>query len=427
MCGIWGIFPVSKRIKADDMALLEQITYMTALRGNDSTGIAVISEEPKSKPRTLKMVGGPDYLLNSQAWDKVADFAVKRGVAMFGHGRASTKGAILAKNAHPHTVDHITLVHNGTINFGLDEDYKLAKTDNDSLALCHAIAKEGLVEALYKILGAYSLIVYNSNDNTVQFVSNGERPLHMVEFLGRSVVMSEYDACEYIAKRNTYAHNNPKVVYFPKNVIYTLDLDTGKMTKDDSLVEKLAKKLPPPVTHTPATGGDLGRAGTSKGTRTKYFNSDLHLLCCSIEAMPEGKTFRYVFLDPDNTEYVAMSSYNYPEKMGKVAYTREVGIMEMVNKSYNFVRFRELRWEDDEKAEQPKKEEEDLQTEVRFRNGRTIKREQLRRLLKKEDCQLCGGSIEEDKAADTIMTYDNSFICHDCVHQGRHFAFGFGQ
>jgi len=402
---------------------MEQVAYMTALRGNDSTGVSVVGMDIGVKPRTVKMVGGPDYLLNSQAWDKVAEFALKRGLAMFGHGRASTKGAVLAKNAHPHTVDHITLVHNGTIDHGLEEDYKLAKTDNDSLALCHAIAKDGLVEALYKVTGAYALIIHDAKENTLQFVSNGLRPLHMVEFAGRTLIMSEYGACEYIARKNTYSNFNPKVTYFPKNVIYEFNLETGKLVKDEQLVERLAKKLPPPVTHTPQTGGNPG--ATTKGTRTKYFSSDLHLFCVSVEASGE-KMFRYMFLDPDNVEYVGMSSYHQPDKVGKVAYTREVGVMEMVNNTFNFVKFRELRWEDTV-VEQPKEESEVPDTGVIFRNGRTIKRSQLLGLLKKEDCQLCGGPIEEDKSADTILTYDNNFICHECVRQGRHFAFGFGQ
>jgi len=423
MCGIWGIIPSNKKILNEDMRLVEQVAYMTALRGNDSTGVSVVSTDVGAKPRTLKMVGGPDYLLNSQAWEKVAEFALKRGLAMFGHGRASTKGSVLAKNAHPHTVDHITLVHNGTIDHGLEEDYKLAKTDNDSLALCHAIAKDGLVEALYKVTGAYSLIIHDAKQNVLQFVSNGLRPLHMVEFAGRTLIMSEYDACEYIARKNTYRNFTPKVTYFPKNVIYELDLETGKLIKDEKLVERLAKKFFPPVTHTPPAGGNPGEK--ARGTKTKFFGSDLHLFCVSIE--PAGdKMFRYIFLDPDNEEYIGMSSNHYPDKVGKVAYTREVGIMEMVNNTYNFVKFRELRWEDTV-VEQPKEEKEDLQAEVRFRNGRSLKRSQLLRLLKKEDCQLCGGSIEEDKSADTILTFDNNFICHDCVQQGRHFAFGFGQ
>jgi hypothetical protein len=152
----------------------------------------------------------------------------------------------------------------------------------------------------------------------------------------------------------------------------------------------------------------------------------------SIEKHPVGDTWKYVFLTEDNDEVVGSSSYHVPERLGQVALTREIGLIKAFKGSPEmfWVRFRELRWEGEKKEEvkeEPKEETEVLPEQVRFRNGHTVSYKEAEQILHREDCALCQGPIAESELADTILTTNKTLICCDCIRQGRHFAFGFGQ
>jgi len=401
---------------------------ITSLRGKDSTGVAVVGG---GKPRVIKAVGAPDYLLSLDAWTKVQEFSIKKGKAMFGHGRFATLGNIVAKNAHPHTVDHITLVHNGTISFGLDEDMKVMETDNDSLGLCHAIAKRGLVEALSNVIGAYAIIGYDSQLEKIFVVTNGERPLHQVMFAGNRIIMSEERACEFLAIRNSYGSFKPHITYFPKHSIYWIDPKTEEVTIDKSLEEAVRKKYHPPVPKFGTFGGGNTSSSPKVETSTQYLKDPIKLMCSHIEPMKgSGNMYRYLFISEDDAmeDIIAMSSVYQPERVGAFASAKEIGIIKQGKgvPEYKFVKFRELEWE--QTAKEPVKEEEDQPGKlVRFQNGHQLSQEDARRVLQREDCALCQGPINENEIADTIITTNKTLICKDCIVQGRHFAFGFGQ
>ena len=431
MCGIWGFFPDNGTIDLTDLGLVDQIMTLTSLRGKDSTGVAVI-HEAKSKPRTIKMVGGPDFLLNSEAWAKVAEFAVKKGAAMFGHGRFGTKGAAIAKNAHPHTVDHITLVHNGTINFGLDEDHKSAETENDSLALTHAIAKEGLVEALYKVSGAYALIIHDAKQEKVFVVRNDERPLHMIRFLQSTIIMSESKALEYFQERNgSYAKAD--IHFFPKNVIYSYDLKTGKLDKSNDLVEKLAKKYTAPAYVPPTTTGwntyTGGTGGTAKpNTRiTRRFPNGHDLMLLECKKMSKGTDFRLTFMDEANHTVLSYTRFDQKDKIGQTAVCGEINVTRTHGgEEFQFTTFKDLKWPEI-KTTAPEKKEEDPAAPVRFRNNVAVNRSEATRILNKHDCFLCQGVVRESEIPETILMSDKKLICCDCINQGKHYSYGFGQ
>lgn len=402
--------------------------YLTALRGNDSTGIAVVGEG-NVKPRTMKTVGGPDFLINHDAFQKILEFSIKKGVAMFGHGRASTMGAIIAKNAHPHTVGHITLVHNGTIRKGLEDEMKLLETENDSHALCSLISKKGIVDALAEIEGAYAIIAHDAKEECIYIVRNSERPLHMAEYMGVHYLMSEADALKYLVGRSTYTNFSPKIEYFNQNVIFKFDIATRKMTTDTSLVDKLSKKFKPPV----VTGGHgyrgapatTGPTATSGGSTTHSYPNGKRLLLTKVIKLEKGETYRLEFRDDDQKLVIGMTNKLVTDKLGAYAWAFEIGEIrdQFKRESTLFTRFKELKWE------QPKAPEMEGEPGklVRFRTGQSKTLEEAKRIIEGKDCGLCNGIVREDEIADTILTSNGDLICPDCIKQGRHFAFGFGQ
>lgn len=441
MCGIWGVFPTdTKGFFQADAGAIEQAMILTSLRGSHSTGVAMVPEAT-AKPRVVKTLGGPAFLLNTEAWEKIMDFTVKKAKVIFGHGRYATKGAITAKNAHPFTHEHISLVHNGTIHFGLKDQHDELETEVDSHALCAAIAKKGLVPALSEVYGAYALIVHDAKEGCIYVVRNEERPLHRVVFYDKHIILSEADACRYLATRLGTAQ--AKVEIFPKNVIFRYDIDTAVWTTDETLKELLEKKYAPTTTSWQDNNKYSQSGGQSKwsngnkasGITESTFYCDIELLCTKIEPVPESKQFRYYLYDDGGLEYQALSSQNQASRVGELATAKKhIKMFDRATQEVTrFVKFRELVWSDDvkalaaneEKVEEPEPEPEQLV--YKTYNNYMLTKKAWSEYVKKGDCCICGGPILESEAENTILTPSKTLICGDCIHKGRHYKFGFGQ
>jgi predicted glutamine amidotransferase len=417
MCGIWGAFPNYKTNKAfsyKDPEMLEDMMYLTALRGKDSTGIALIGD-PKGKPRTFKTVGGPDFLINHDTYNKIREFMEQKAIAAFGHGRFATVGSVTAKNAHPFTHEHITLVHNGTITYGVDEYMKKVGTDNDSHGLCVSIAEQGLVKALSDVVGAYAIIAHDALEKKVYVVTNGERPLHCVDVFGKRLIMSESKAVEYIAARiGTKKEYESK--YFPANQIYIYDLENFSWDISDELVTATKKVFTPVPKYTNTGGKDSKKSSQNESTWTKR---TVWVLCTGVKKLPNG-CFEYEFADADSNNYYAISSTVLDDSfVGRGAVTAvSTKIVNTDGTIRHFIKFRQLVWDplDAEKKDS-----------YTFKNGVVKSAEEVDKIVRKEDCVLCQGALDETQLHETIALKDGGHICHVCVGQGRHRAFGFDQ
>ena len=144
------------------------------MRGTDSTGIAVVNA--KFDVKIAKQVGNPYELFDTKSYDK-AMLGLNR--VLIGHNRWSTVGVSSRANAHPFQFDHITGAHNGTLkNKGALLDGNSFNVD--SQALYNHIAKEGLRSAITKADGAWALTWWDSNEKSINFLRNQERPLWML-------------------------------------------------------------------------------------------------------------------------------------------------------------------------------------------------------------------------------------------------------
>ena len=101
MCGIIGISS-NKPVSANIINSLKKLEY----RGYDSAGIATLSDgyinEVKSEGRVENL-------------EKNFDLKVLSGNIGIGHVRWATHGVPNSVNAHPHSSDNVSVVHNGII------------------------------------------------------------------------------------------------------------------------------------------------------------------------------------------------------------------------------------------------------------------------------------------------------------------------
>ncbi|EJC80751.1 glucosamine--fructose-6-phosphate aminotransferase, isomerizing [Rhizobium leguminosarum bv. trifolii WSM2297] len=175
MCGIVGIIgrhPVSQRL----LDALKRLEY----RGYDSAGIATISEGNLERCRAQGKLANLETRLREQPLN---------GIIGIGHTRWATHGAPTERNAHPHIVDGIAVVHNGIIeNFAqlkaeLEATGADFKTSTDSEVVAHLLAKyrhdgmsgrEAMHATLKRLTGAFSLaILFQDDPSTIMAARNG--------------------------------------------------------------------------------------------------------------------------------------------------------------------------------------------------------------------------------------------------------------
>lgn len=160
MCGIVGYMgPLNPK----DVILqgLKKLEY----RGYDSAGVAILHDGQAKRVRAPGKLSALEEKLKSENFN---------GHLGIGHTRWATHGAPTERNAHPHQVGGISLIHNGIIeNYQEIRDELVAEgaeilSDTDSELVAHLVAKEikktnSLYDAVEKVLprlkGAFSIVV----------------------------------------------------------------------------------------------------------------------------------------------------------------------------------------------------------------------------------------------------------------------------
>ncbi|MFN8846423.1 MAG: glutamine--fructose-6-phosphate transaminase (isomerizing) [Bdellovibrionales bacterium] len=160
MCGIVGYLgPMEpKEIIIQGLKKLEY-------RGYDSAGVAILDQgKAKQVKASGKLIALEEKLKNEK-------FDGRLGI---GHTRWATHGAPTERNAHPHQVEGVSLVHNGIIENDQEIRDELKKkgaeikSDTDSELVAHLVAQElkktnslqrAVENVLPKLRGAFSIVV----------------------------------------------------------------------------------------------------------------------------------------------------------------------------------------------------------------------------------------------------------------------------
>ena len=160
MCGIFGVIANYSVVNS----ILEGLTKLE-YRGYDSSGISILDKNKK-----LKTIRSKGKLINLK--NKLKNINVNGKIGI-GHTRWATHGIPSTLNAHPHTSDKVSIVHNGIIeNYSIlkkelqKKGYKF-KSQTDSEVIAHLLDSEltfeepviAIRKTLAKLEGAFAIAI----------------------------------------------------------------------------------------------------------------------------------------------------------------------------------------------------------------------------------------------------------------------------
>ena len=206
MCGIVGALG-NKNIVNEVLYGLKTLEY----RGYDSAGIAIFGKKLsiiKDKGRVINL---EKKLLKKTINSKFA----------FAHTRWATHGIPSKKNAHPHKVGDITIVHNGIIeNFQeIKTKFKLDKlyfSDTDSEVIAHLINLyfkktsnflDAFILSLKELKGSYAIAAFCEKEPNKVLVSSLNAPLILAKNNENIYFSSDISALLKFSNQFTYLKN----------------------------------------------------------------------------------------------------------------------------------------------------------------------------------------------------------------------------
>lgn len=235
MCGIVGYYG-PKEPKEVILKGLKSLEY----RGYDSAGVAILHQ---GQFKRVRAEGKLNQLAEKLAHEK---FDGRLGI---GHTRWATHGKPSERNAHPHYMGGVSIVHNGIIENYADIKEELLKngavfeseTDSELIAhLLHSEVKKGgdLLKAVFTVLprlrGAYSILaVWEKQPDVMVAFKNGP-PLVIGAGEKEMIVASDVQAITPYTRQVLFLEDDEVVVV---------------QGTDWQLYDRHGKKLKRPLTH----------------------------------------------------------------------------------------------------------------------------------------------------------------------------------
>lgn len=236
-CGVFGVFAPGK---TDVAAMTYYGLYALQHRGQESCGIAVNDDGVFSHYKDVGLV--------NEVFTPEVMHSLGEGNMAVGHARYGTTGATDRNNAQPIVVNHVkgrmALAHNGNIvnSYELRSELELQgsifHTTSDTEVISYIITKERLgapsIEeainrAMYRVKGAYSLVIISPSKLIAARDDRGFRPLCYGKTEdGVYVVASESCALDAVGADFIRDIEPGEIVVFGKNGIKSIKEHCGR-------------------------------------------------------------------------------------------------------------------------------------------------------------------------------------------------------
>ncbi len=220
MCGIIGISS-NKSVSASIINSLKKLEY----RGYDSAGIATLSNgfinEAKSEGRVDKL-------------EKNFDLKNLSGNIGIGHVRWATHGVPNSINAHPHSSDNVSVVHNGIIENStllkkhLINKGHVFKSQTDTEVIVHLITEnlkseeiqQAITKTLKQLHGSFALgVIFKDNPDLIVGARRGS-PLAVGYGPNENYLGSDSYALKSMTNKITYLDDGEFCVVKKDEVIF---------------------------------------------------------------------------------------------------------------------------------------------------------------------------------------------------------------
>ncbi len=244
MCGIVGITS-SKEVTPRIISSLKKLEY----RGYDSAGIATLSE---GNINEVKCEGRVDALEKNIIQTKIS------GSIGIGHVRWATHGKPSSINAHPHSSEDVSVVHNGIIENSTilkkvleNKGYKF-KSQTDTEVIVHLVTdylkknnlKNTIIKVLKKLHGSFALgIIFKDQPDLIVGARRGS-PLAVGYGPNEHYLGSDSYALKSMTNKISYL-NDGEFCILKKDQVEFFDTDGTKvnkkilnLSKDDQNYEK---------------------------------------------------------------------------------------------------------------------------------------------------------------------------------------------
>ena len=220
MCGIIGISS-NKPVSASIISSLKKLEY----RGYDSAGIATLS---KGLINEIKSEGRVDNL------EKNSLVKNMEGTIGIGHVRWATHGLPNSINAHPHSSQNVSVVHNGIIENStllkkllVSKGHKF-KSQTDTEVIVHLITEnlktseleKAITNTLKQLHGSFALgIVFKDIPDLIVGARRGS-PLAVGYGPNENYLGSDSYALKSMTNKITYLNDGEFCIIKKKNLIF---------------------------------------------------------------------------------------------------------------------------------------------------------------------------------------------------------------
>ncbi len=234
-CGVFGIYSPD----TSDVAMQTYLgLYALQHRGQESCGIVVNDRGLFNYHKDLGLV--------HEVFDKDTLARLGQGNIAVGHVRYSTTGKPIRSNAQPLVVRHIkgplAIAHNGNLvnarELRIEYENKgmIFHTTNDTEVISYAITEARLTsksiedaveQMMYKIKGAYSLVIMSPKKLIAARDPDGFRPLSLGKLDDSWVVASETCAFDSIGAKFVRDIKPGEIVVIDENGLRTIETHCG--------------------------------------------------------------------------------------------------------------------------------------------------------------------------------------------------------